>query len=134
MLLSGVLFVLFLASCWIYCLADASLLPARAFPGLPKRAWVAIIAATFILGAAAWAIARLTWRIRYGSHMAPGHPMIASLTSYPGQASASTADAALARHPAGRSRPPRPGGGTVPRGPDDDAEFLRQLDRRIRGD
>ena len=40
MLLSGVLFVLFLAGCWVYCLTDAALTPTEAFPGWRKRTWV----------------------------------------------------------------------------------------------
>jgi hypothetical protein len=43
------------------------------------------------------------------------------------------ADAALRRHPAGRSRPHRPSGRSRPQGPDDDPEFLRSLNRAIRG-
>jgi hypothetical protein len=42
------------------------------------------------------------------------------------------ADAAVARHPAGRFRKTRDGR-PIPIGPDDDPEFLRQLDSRIRG-
>jgi hypothetical protein len=40
---------------------------------------------------------------------------------------------AVARHPAGRSRQAVPDGWTAPKGPDDDLEFLRLLDRRIHG-
>ncbi len=40
MLLSGVLFVLFLAGCWLYCLTDAALTPAEEFPGWRKRTWL----------------------------------------------------------------------------------------------
>jgi len=39
------------------------------------------------------------------------------------------ADDAVARHPAGRARV----AGARPKGPDDDPEFLRALDRAIRG-
>jgi hypothetical protein len=58
----------------------------------------------------------------------------------------SAAEAAFRRHPAGRARYAdaddrlSPGGSpvssdwAVPRGPDDDAEFLSQLDRAIRRD
>jgi len=49
---------------------------------------------------------------------------------YPYPPTDSAADAALSRHPAGRSRRP---GQTRPTGPDDDPEFLRQLDQRIHG-
>src|SRR6266700_3966979 len=42
------------------------------------------------------------------------------------------ADEAVARHPAGRARAAGTGR-TAPKGPDDDPEFLRALDRAIRG-
>ena len=62
MLLSGVLFVLFLAGCWLYCLADAALTPAVEYRGLSKSTWIYIISATFIVGALAWLIARRSRR------------------------------------------------------------------------
>jgi hypothetical protein len=37
MFLSGVLFVLFLAGCWLYCLTDAALTPAAEFRRFHKR-------------------------------------------------------------------------------------------------
>ena len=44
------------------------------------------------------------------------------------------AEAAVLRHPAGRSRPRRASIRPSPlKGPDDDPEFLRSLDRAIRG-
>jgi hypothetical protein len=112
MMLTGVLFVLFLGGCWLYCLTDAALTPAIAYRGrLPKAAWVGIIATTFVLGAVAWLIAHAmperSWAPR------DWH----------------AAEAALARHPATRSQqgPPRA------KGPDDDPEFLHTLDHIIRG-
>ncbi len=136
MLLSVVLFVLFLAGCWLYCLTDAALTPAREYRGLPKAAWVGIISATFIVGAMAWLVARRrSWRTRSWSVYqagpgALGSPLDTDLTWYPRW---TAADDAIARHPAGRSRKAARGGWTAPRGPDDDPEFLRLLDRRIRG-
>ena len=62
MLLSGVLFVLFLAGCWLYCLTDAALTPADEFPGWRKQTWIVVIAVTLIAGAIAWVIARRNWR------------------------------------------------------------------------
>ena len=47
MLLSGVLFVLFLAGCWLYCLTDAALTPAEEFPGWRKRTWLVVIAVVY---------------------------------------------------------------------------------------
>jgi hypothetical protein len=43
------------------------------------------------------------------------------------------ADASVARHPAGRSRKTPVEGWPLPKGPDDDPDFLRELDRRIKG-
>jgi hypothetical protein len=134
MLLSGVLFVLFLAGCWLYCLTDAALTPAREYQGLRKSAWIGIIAGTFIVGAIAWLIARRSWRNRsWPAGHAAALVTLAShgdgdLTWY---AHWTAADDAIARHPAGRSR--KADAWTAPKGPDDDPDFLRQLDHRIRG-
>src|SRR6266516_1056728 len=137
MLLSGVLFVLFLAGCWLYCLTDAVLTPKWEYRSrLAKSTWIYLIAATFIVGAVAWLIARRTWRNRPWVTATAGRGAragrgAADFTWSP--ASAADADAAAARHPASRSRQAPPGHGTLPKGPDDDPEFMRQLDRRIRG-
>jgi hypothetical protein len=114
MFLSGVLFVLFLAGCWLYCLTDAVLTPAAAFRGLPKPVWVAVIGVTFILGAVAWVIARRLSRPKRGVYL-----LLAS--------------EAVARHPATRSRLADPAVPGRPVGPDDDPEFLERLDRYIQG-
>jgi len=114
MMLTGVLFVLFLGGCWLYCLTDAALTPAIAYRGrLPKAAWVGVIATTFVLGAVAWLIAQ---SLRERSH------------AYAGPVNWPAAEAALARHPATRSQQGRPRA----KGPDDDPEFLRTLDHIIR--
>jgi hypothetical protein len=138
MLLSGVLFVLFLAGCWLYCLTDVALTPAREFRRLPKAAWIGIIAATFIVGAMAWLIGRRSWRARSLSELAElsdSHTALPAIASH-GEPDFSwdtqwtAADDAIARHPAGRSRKPAD---CLPKGPDDDLDFLRLLDQRIRG-
>jgi hypothetical protein len=156
MLLSGVLFVLFLAGCWLYCLTDAALTPAAAFPGWRKRTWIVVIALTLVAGAIAWMIARRNWRSQQSSAADTANLMIIDRSGgnvlwYPyaptepgeprgwGLPTESDADAALFRHPAGRSRASRRGrerdrsGWTAPRGPDDDPEFIRQLAHRIHG-
>jgi hypothetical protein len=115
MFLSGVLFVLFLAGCWLYCLTDAALTPAAEFPGLRKGVWVTAIAATFILGALAWVIVRYVYR--------PARSIDALLA----------AEVALARHPASRARQADSPVRALPIGPDDDPEFLHRLAERIRG-
>lgn len=124
MLLSGALFALFMTGFWLYCLTDAVLTPESECPGMRKRTWVAVIAVTFVCGAIAWLVA---------SRMAGG-----SARGWRGDRDASfrawqwtDADDAVARHPAGRARQAEPG--RSPKGPDDDLEFLRALDRAIRG-
>jgi hypothetical protein len=135
MLLSGVLFVLFLAGCWLYCLTDAALTPAREYRGrLPKRTWIFLITATFIIGAIAWLIARRAWR---ASPWTSSQALL-TLASHGDEDFTwyerwTAADDAIARHPAGRSRNTAGDGCTVPKGPDDDPEFLRQLGHHIRG-
>jgi hypothetical protein len=119
MLLSGVLFILFLAGCWLYCLMDAALTPAEAFPGWRKRTWIAVIAVTPIAGAIAWLIARRNWRSQRWSSSDAANLMIidrsgANVVWYP--------------HP-----PTDPADPLKYRGPDDDPEFLRQLAERIHG-
>jgi hypothetical protein len=131
MVLSGVLFVLFLAGCWLYCLTDAALTPMRDFRGLSKPAWISIIATTFIIGAAAWYVAR---RLRVPQSEAAsqaGRPTVIEQgdMDFGLYAEWTAADDAIARHPAGRSKKD---GLPIPKGPDDDSEFLRQLGARIR--
>ena len=141
MLLSGVLFVLFLDGCWLYCLADAALTPASEYRGLSKITWLCIIVATFIVGAIAWLIARRSWRAKsWAANQAnrttspnPSGADGAWYANWPAADGTGATDAAVARHPAGRSRKAAQDGWTAPKGPDDDPEFLRQLDRRIHG-
>src|SRR5215472_7912475 len=111
MLLSGVLFVLFLDGCWLYCLADAALTPADEFPGLSKITWLCIIVATFIVGAIAWLIARRSWRAKSlaankGTRTTPPTPSdtdatwFANWVAFDGTDDTGATDAAVARHPA----------------------------------
>jgi hypothetical protein len=132
MVLFGVLFVLFLAGCWLYCLTDAALTPLRDFRGLSKPAWISIIATTFIIGAIAWFIARrsrdkASWAANQADRMTLIGQGDADIDWY---AEWTAADDAIARHPAGRSRKD---GLILPKGPDDDPDFLRQLEHWIRG-
>jgi hypothetical protein len=136
MLLSGVLFALFLAGCWLYCLTEAARTPAGEYTGWSKRSWIVIIAVTFIAGAIAWLTARKLARARRWpsatvDHLALASPGDANVRWYEYRPMTSGADAALGRHPAGRSRM---AGRLAPKGPDDDPEFLRELARRIHGD
>ena len=149
MLLSGALFALFMMGFWLYCLTDAILTPPRECRGLSKSAWIAVIALTFIGGAIAWLIVREPLRNPSGGAVAgrrarwdPDAPgdLADPDSGYFRSQRWTAADDAVARHPAGRSRMagsgpgngPRNGHG-VPKGPDDDPEFLRALDRAIRG-
>jgi hypothetical protein len=129
MLLSGALFALFMMGFWLYCLTDAILTPAGECRGMPKPAWIAVITLTFIGGAVAWLIVREPL-CSPASSLAPApHPDDPG-DRYFRSRRRTAADDAVARHPAGRARTSAT---AVPRGPDDDPEFLRALDRAIRG-
>ena len=127
MLLSGALLALFMMGFWLYCLTDAILTPAGECRGMPKPAWMAVISVTFIAGAVAWLIVRGPVRGPAASRTSSPHPDDPA-DRYFRSGRWTDADDAVARHPAGRARP-----STVPRGPDDDPEFLRALERAIRG-
>lgn len=135
MLLPGVLFVLFLAGCWLYSLTDAALTPAGEFRGLTKTAWIYIIAATFIVGALAWLVARRSLRTRSWAVGWEDHRTLADtdFAWYSSWTEADSTEAAIARHPASQSRQASARPAIRPAGPDDDPDFLRQLDRLIRG-
>jgi len=136
MLLSGALFALFMMGFWLYCLTDAILTPASECRGMPKPAWIVVITVTFIGGAIAWLIVRQP----VGSSSAPLAPMPRWDPDRPDDLGDgyfragrwTDADDAVARHPAGRARVADTGR-AGPKGPDDDPEFLRALDRVIRG-
>jgi Phospholipase_D-nuclease N-terminal len=131
MLLSGALFALFVTGIWLYCLTDVMLTPIRDFRGLSKPAWIAIIVVMFIAGAVAWLIAR---RLRRGSYRGPVPRYRDGFDEegYLPSARWTDADDAVARHPAGRAMAADPL--AIPKGPDDDPEFLRMLSRAIDGD
>ena len=134
MLLSGALFALFMMGFWLYCLTDAVLTPAAECRGLRKSTWIAVIAATFIGGAVAWLIVRRPPR-DYSVPLMPSTRGDVADAGDEGCAKSPlglTADDALARHPAGRARVTDATAPAMPKGPDDDAEFLSALDRAIR--
>jgi hypothetical protein len=134
MLLSGALVALFMTGIWLYCLTDAILTPVGEFRGLSKPAWIAVIAVTFLAGALAWLVARRPLRTphrtfalaqrRGGDGFDEEGYLVGSRWT--------DADDAVARHPAGRAMAGNPL--AIPRGPDDDPEFLRTLSRAIDGD
>ena len=117
MFLAGALFALFMTGCWLYCLTDAILTPAPECRGLPKPAWVAVIAVTFIVGAFAWLIVRRPVRDQ----------SMATRGRSPAMASAGRR---------GRRRGATGGaedrGADLAKGPDDDRDFLRALAAAIR--
>ena len=129
MLLSGALLALFMMGFWLYCLTDAILTPASEFRGMPKPAWIAVITLTFIGGAVAWLIAREPLCRPASPPASAPHPDDPG-GGYFRRGRWTDADDAIARHPAGRARTTA---SMVPAGPDDDPEFLRALDRAIRG-
>jgi hypothetical protein len=156
MLLASALVALFLGGFWLYCLTDAILTPASECRGMQKPAWIAVIVATFIGGAVAWLIVRQPMRTyitggsrppgpprQAGGNRLPGPPSHVRLARwddgvdsldeefYSGSQLWTDADDAVARHPAGRARAADTT--RLPKGPDDDPEFLRALDRVIRG-
>ncbi len=135
MLLSGALFALFMTGFWLYCLTDAILTPAPECRGLPKSAWLVLITVTFIGGAVAWLIVRPPAR---GSSSLPLTPATRWDPDSPDDDRSfrsgrwTDADDAVVRHPAGRARFSA-AALAAPKGPDDDIDFLRALDRAIRG-
>src|ERR1700750_220535 len=150
MLLSGALFALFMMGFWLYCLTDAVLTPVSEFRGMPKPAWIAVITLTFIGGGRALLLVQGTPGrhtltslggavpgriVREPLRSPPAPPESAPRPDDPGnryfrRGRWTYADDAVARHPAGRARASAT---TVPAGPDDDPEFLRALERAIRG-
>jgi hypothetical protein len=133
MLLSAALFALFMMGFWLYCLTDAILTPAAECRGLRKSTWIAVIAGTLIGGAVAWIIVRRPARdcsVPLVS-LPRGDLSDAGDERYAKSPLEMDAHDALARHPAGRARV-ADAAAAAPKGPDDDADFLRELARVIR--
>ncbi len=132
MLLASALFALFLGGLWLYCLTDAILTPGSECRGMPKPAWIVLIALTFIGGAVAWLIARQPVRTPVSARFPSSACFAEELDeeNYPDTHRWTDADDAVARHPAGRSRDTALSG--LPKGPDDDPDFLQALARAIR--
>jgi hypothetical protein len=130
MLLSVALLGLFMTGFWLYCLTDAVLTPATEYRGMPKPAWIAIIVVTFVGGAVAWLLVRAPVRSS-SAQFAPSswEKEDADDGCFPGERW-TDADDAVARHPASRGWVTDR---ATPKGPDDDPEFLRALDRAIHG-
>ena len=102
---------------------------------MPKPAWIVVITVTFIGGAIAWLIVRQP--VRSSSALLAPMPRwdpdrVDDGDDYFWTERWTDADDAVARHPAGRARVAHSDRAT-PKGPDDDPEFLRALDRAIHG-
>ena len=132
MLPLGVLFVLFAVGVWAYCLIDAIMTPQDELRSLTSMRWALLITVLPVIGAVAWLLAGRPDR-RWRTSMMPPH--LAGMPRLGPQE-------AIRRHPAGRAMEPDTDGqleswecpaadGLRPIGPDDDPEFLRELERRF---
>ena len=134
MLPLGVLFVLFAVGVWAYCLIDAIMTPPDELRSLTPMTWALLITLLPVIGAIAWLLAGRRDR-RWRAPMMP--PRLAGMPRLGPQE-------AIRRHPAGRAMEPGTDGqqaeswdypvaGLIrPIGPDDDPDFLRELERRFR--
>src|SRR6266581_4472662 len=133
MLPLGVLFVLFAVGVWAYCLIDAIMTPQDELRSLTTMSWALLITVLPVIGALAWLLAGRPNR-HWRTSMMPPH--LAGMPRLGPQE-------AIRRHPAGRAMEPDTDGqleswecpaadGLRPIGPDDDPEFLRELERRFR--
>jgi hypothetical protein len=129
MLLACLIIALFTVGFVVPCVIDIATSPPWAIRTLSKGTWIAITVVFSVPGCAAWLVAGRPKRIPLPRRGTP-----AGLTIGPAEA--------LRRHPAGRAmgldldmdgdydtdiwRRPRP------LGPDDDQDFLMELERRIR--
>jgi hypothetical protein len=117
------------------CLIDAARTPRYACGRLSKPAWLVVICVFWAFGGTAWLLAGRPRRHRSAAQL-PRPP------AGPGRLSPQQA---RRRHPAWRPSDDEDGAAGIPAdvpdqgwygplGPDDDPEFLIELDRRIRGD
>ena len=135
MLPLDVLLVLFVAGVWVYCLIDVMMTPQTELRCLTTMSWAVLVTVLPVIGAVAWLLTGRPAR-RWRAPMVPRH---LAGTSRIGPAEA------IRRHPSGRAAEPGaaervqgpqmcpPANGGRPLGPDDDPDFLRELDRRLRG-
>lgn len=109
-LLGGIVTLLTLGV-WLYGLFDVLTTPDDECRGMPKLLWIIVVALFFLIGALAWFLLGRP-RARVGGGTPSGWSGLGT-TAPPPQARP-------------RTRPPR--------GPDDDPDFLKDIDRRMRGD
>ncbi|MFA9431029.1 PLDc N-terminal domain-containing protein [Egicoccus sp. AB-alg2] len=107
-----------------YCLLDVVLTDEREIRNLPKVVWALLVALVIGLGGLLWLYA--------------GRPSRSGASPGGGPAASPGRDPGPGRGPRGpRPSGPAPTDGasgprSAPRGPDDDPEFLRRLDERLR--
>jgi hypothetical protein len=111
------------------CMLDITTTPDSEFATFSKGTWLLIVGAFWVFGAIAWLVVGRPQRL----------PFFRMSSPYPA-GGFSHADALL-RHPAAQAAGATELGGGVafvavpqPLGPDDDDDFLMELDRRIRED
>ena len=131
MLLACLVLTLFTVGIVVPCVIDVATSPPWAIRTLSKRAWLVIVIVGSVPGCVAWVLAGRPYRLPLRHRHRPAHVGLSPAE-------------ALRRHPAGRSigldadadLEPEPDYGLGrqrprPVGPDDDQEFLLELERRI---
>ncbi|GAB3960830.1 PLDc N-terminal domain-containing protein [Actinoallomurus acanthiterrae] len=113
MLVLAVVLVLVALGVWLFCLFEVLSTDESETRHLPKFAWFLIVLLGFELGAIAWLL--FGRRRRF---------VTAGVTAWPPDFLTSAGGEGREEAAAERG----------PLGPDDDPEFLRQLDRRLRGE
>jgi hypothetical protein len=108
-----VLLALIALGVWLYCLFDVLTTDEVDVRGLPKFLWFLIVLLTMNIGAIAWLLFGRPREVRIGMDRRGFEP-------------ATERDLARTR--------PEPPSFDPPRGPDDDPDFLKSLDRRLRGE
>jgi hypothetical protein len=88
---------------WLYCLFDVITTPEASIRNMPKLVWILTIVLLAVLGGLLWLLL--------------------------GRPKASARGPIVIDELGTRQWPPKP---SAPRGPDDDPEFLRSLERRLR--
>ena len=107
-----------------YCLLDVVLSDEQEIRNLPKLAWVLLVVLVWGLGGLVWLLGGRP--IRSGA--APG----GASPARPTRGGPPPRGTQPWQHPAGRGRPAPPPSPRRPMGPDDDPDFLRRLDERLR--
>jgi hypothetical protein len=128
MWLACALIILFSVGFVLPCMLDVTMTPDSEFTVLSKGMWLMVVGVFWIFGAGAWLLV--------------GRPQRLGLPHRPSRyAEGFGATQALLRHPAAQAAGGygEPGTwladtGLMPVGPDDDEDFLAELDRRIRED